>query len=195
MSCTLQPIDKSPFHGVKIFKEFFKTPDYLPSDYIEISNKKFVDQKSQELFGELDEEQSQKIKRFANLTPRVYGKYLTAADTDKVRIIGVNSKKEDSDEDPPSVVIASSSIQEGNILYIKDEAGNAALNNITVATENDEKIEELDQVKINNNFGCLVLYSDGVGLFNLNSSIFILGPEPETEVEPSASPSMSPSPS
>lgn len=50
---------------------------------------------------------------------------------------------------------------------IKDESGNAEVNNITIDTEGSEKIDGVDSVVISVNYGVVRLYSDGSNLFSI----------------------------
>uniref|UniRef100_A0A6M3Y3J4 Putative tail protein n=1 Tax=viral metagenome TaxID=1070528 RepID=A0A6M3Y3J4_9ZZZZ len=60
-----------------------------------------------------------------------------------------------------SSVIAAS----GRTLIIKDEAGNAATNNIIISTEGEEKIDNVNTIKITANYGVARLMSDGTNWF------------------------------
>lgn len=62
----------------------------------------------------------------------------------------------------PSSVIA----QEGRVIIVNDEGGNAGTNNITVATEGSENIDGSSSGSISTNYGTLALYSDGSNLFS-----------------------------
>lgn len=58
-------------------------------------------------------------------------------------------------------------LEEGRIFIIKDEAGNAFTNNITVATEGSETIDGCASAIIVQDYASLMLYSNGSNLFQI----------------------------
>ncbi len=71
----------------------------------------------------------------------------------------------DTDTNAVTLTIQTSDIVGGRMLIIKDETGNAATNNITVATQASENIDGQNTVVISTDYGVLRLYSDGTNLF------------------------------
>lgn len=66
-----------------------------------------------------------------------------------------------------TVTLATADVHEGKIIYVKDESGGAATNNITVDTQGSETIDGNSTGTISANYGVLRLYSDGTNWFTL----------------------------
>lgn len=66
-----------------------------------------------------------------------------------------------------TVTLASSMVEAGSQLIVKDSGGAAALNNITVATEGTETIDGASSVAISNDYGVVKVVSDGTNWFTL----------------------------
>ncbi len=64
-----------------------------------------------------------------------------------------------------TVTLGSSQVEDGRIIIVKDESGNAGTDNITVATQGSETIDGAATVTINTNYGVVRLYSDGSNWF------------------------------
>lgn len=64
-----------------------------------------------------------------------------------------------------TLTIQSDDIEAGREWFIKDETGNAAANNITIATQGAETIDGAATYVINSNYGKVCLFSDGTNLF------------------------------
>ncbi|MBX0325813.1 hypothetical protein EGH21_22605 [Halomicroarcula sp. F13] len=60
-----------------------------------------------------------------------------------------------------TVTLASAMVEDGAEIIVKDEAGNAGTNAITVDTEGSESIDGSASATIGSNYGVLRLYSDG----------------------------------
>lgn len=64
-----------------------------------------------------------------------------------------------------SLTLNSSICKEGNWLIVKDAAGLAGTNNITIDTEGSEKIDGQDTLTINTDYDWVALYCDGSNWF------------------------------
>lgn len=60
-----------------------------------------------------------------------------------------------------TVTIPTALMEDGRVLIINDEGGNAGTNNITVATGGSEKVDGAATGSITTDYGTLALYSDG----------------------------------
>lgn len=99
-----------------------------------------------------DTNEQLKIKRISVSTD-----YTTSNDA----IIGVNTTSS-----PITITLSSTDCVEGKVIIIKDEGGNALINNITVVTEKGKTIDGTTTITINTNYGVLRLYSDGNNWFS-----------------------------
>lgn len=160
----LQNPENSIIEGEKTFTEFPETPEDTPSDAYQVANRKFV----------LDQvgdpsNISDPLQAFSNLSPTLEkAGDISASESKGYRIILVTDTSEER-----LVTISSDNLIEDLILYVKDKSGHAGVNPITIQVENGETIDGLSSVEIMDNYGCLVVYSDGNNLFNLNSSVVI----------------------
>lgn len=66
-----------------------------------------------------------------------------------------------------TVTLSDKDKKDGHIIFVKDEIGSAATNNITIDTEGSALIDGASTVIINTAFGSLRLYSDGVNWFTI----------------------------
>lgn len=64
-----------------------------------------------------------------------------------------------------TITLASSMVEDGAEIIIKDEGGNAGTNAITIDTEGSENIDGSTSTSIGSNFGVVRLYSDGTNWF------------------------------
>jgi hypothetical protein len=86
--------------------------------------------------------------------------YTTSADDRNVAVTDTAA--------PRTVTVASAAIaKDGFELTVSDESGNAAVNNITVATEGAETINGAASVAIASNYGAVRLRSNGSNLFTI----------------------------
>lgn len=83
--------------------------------------------------------------------------YTTARDDE---IVGV-----DSSGGTVTITLDSASAADGHRKTIKDEAGSAGTNAITVDTEGSETIDGSSSVSISSNYGSVTVYSDGTNWF------------------------------
>jgi hypothetical protein len=67
-----------------------------------------------------------------------------------------------------TITLSSADVENGRTIVIKDAAGNAASNNITVNTEGSETIDGSSSYTLNNNRDTLVLRSDGTNWLVIN---------------------------
>ena len=95
---------------------------------------------------------------FQGIYKHISSNYFTLGE----KIIGV-----DSSSAAITITLSSADVFKGSEIFIKDEMGNAGTNNITIATENSETIDENTSIVLNTNFGKLHLYSDGVNWFEI----------------------------
>lgn len=150
--------------GDKTFTEFPETPEAAPSEPYQAANRKFVlDQIASP--GAI----SEPLQSFANLSPTfTKAGDISASESKGYRILLVADTSVER-----SVVISEDNLVENVILYVKDGSGHAGVNPITVQVENGKTIDGLSSVEIEDNYGCLIVYSDGTNLFNLHSSVVI----------------------
>lgn len=66
---------------------------------------------------------------------------------------------------PVIITIPSAQVIQGRSFIIKDAAGNAGTNNITIETEGAEMIDGNSNLIIDGDYNSPTLYSDGVNLF------------------------------
>ena len=66
---------------------------------------------------------------------------------------------------PKTIVIPTTVVADGKAYIIKDESGNASVNNITVLTQGTMKIDGADLLTINTNHGVSSIYCDGIDWF------------------------------
>ncbi|RLC33998.1 hypothetical protein DRH14_03920, partial [Candidatus Shapirobacteria bacterium] len=66
-----------------------------------------------------------------------------------------------------TITLLSAARSNGKIIYIKDESGGAATNNITIVTEGAETIDGANNYIINVNYGAVQLICDGTNWFAL----------------------------
>jgi hypothetical protein len=78
------------------------------------------------------------------------------------RIIGV-----DTSGGPITITLGSASVEAGKCILIKDITGNAAANNITVATEGAETIDGAGTLVINTAYEAIGVFSDGTNWFQV----------------------------
>lgn len=64
-----------------------------------------------------------------------------------------------------TLTVASQDITDGKTIIVKDKAGGAGTNAITVATEGSENIDGSSTTSVGTNYGVVRLYSDGSNLF------------------------------
>ncbi len=109
-----------------------------------------------------------------------YVKVTAAAYTAKAgdRVIGVNRAG------AVTITLPSSEVRKGRTYTIKDESGAAAVNNITVAAEGPEKIDDSATDVISENYGGKSYYSDGSNWFELP---FLASPGPASTAGTAAS--------
>jgi len=97
-----------------------------------------------------------------NSVPKKFKRVATATNltTSNANIIGVTSTAA-----PRTITIGSTDVEEGFVIIVKDESGNAGTNNITVATEGSETIDGVASVTITSDYGVVKMYSDGTNWF------------------------------
>lgn len=71
----------------------------------------------------------------------------------------------DSSSSNITVTLSSTSVKEGYSITIKDYKGNSEINNITINTENSEKIDDNNNVIIADNYASLTFLSDGINWY------------------------------
>lgn len=64
-----------------------------------------------------------------------------------------------------TVIIDSAIVKEGKLYIIKDEAGTAGINNITIDPDGTQTINGAATATINTNYGIVRVYSDGTNWF------------------------------
>lgn len=62
---------------------------------------------------------------------------------------------------------AASTLKDGNSFEVKDEAGTAGANNITIDPNGSETIDGAATAVVNSNYGCIKFYTDGTNWFTL----------------------------
>jgi hypothetical protein len=70
-----------------------------------------------------------------------------------------------------AVTIPTAQLAAGRVLIIKDESGGAATHNITITPE-AETIDGAASIVIDQNYGCVHIYSDGSNWFVLNKGVY-----------------------
>lgn len=70
-----------------------------------------------------------------------------------------------SDDGAITITLDTDTVTAGRTVYIKDEDGNASVNNITIATEAAETIDGSATLTIENDYNAVGLYSDGTNWF------------------------------
>lgn len=88
--------------------------------------------------------------------------------------VGINSAGETiigvtSTAAPRAIVLDSDDVVDGRVIWVKDESGGAATNNITVSTEGAETIDGAATFVISTNYGVMGFYSDGSNWFTIDS--------------------------
>ena len=63
------------------------------------------------------------------------------------------------------ITLATTTIKSGRVIVIKDGAGNASANNITINTENGQTIDGQSSYTINTDYGSVTLYTNGENWF------------------------------
>jgi hypothetical protein len=63
------------------------------------------------------------------------------------------------------IMIATVELIKGRKFTVKDATGDAAINNITISTQNTAKIDGLDTFVLNTNYESVTFYSDGTNWF------------------------------
>jgi hypothetical protein len=86
----------------------------------------------------------------------------TSVSTSGETIIGVTSTAA-----ARTITLATADMVAGRIVYIKDESGGAATNNITIDTQGAEVIDGVNSITITANYGVARLYSNGTNWFTL----------------------------
>lgn len=79
-----------------------------------------------------------------------------------IQIVGA-----DTTSAPVIIILDSSTVGPGSVLIIKDEGGNAAINNITVNTEGSETIDGASTDIIDINFESQGYYNNGIDWFKI----------------------------
>lgn len=77
----------------------------------------------------------------------------------------------DTSSNSITVTIASSNVQQGRSIIIKDSAGNALSNNITIQTEGSETIDGQSSQTIGSDHGASFMFSDGSDWFIVGGSL------------------------
>lgn len=158
--------ENSIITGEKTFTEFPQTPSGDPVNPEDAANLQFVEGLLGGFSGVTDP-----LQVYANLSPVFIADDadISASDSKDKRILGIKNTTV-----AHSIVVSADNIKEGVELIFKDAAGNAALYPITVYVDGyAATIDGEQSVVINNNYGCMRVYSDGSNLYNMNNTVVI----------------------